>query len=95
MLGGVYIPPEDSHCYQHLHYGSLAAHTVRPEKVVAMCDFNARVGEPHIMDSSGDVYEYNGVKDYTGNSHGRTLVNMCINNSIAVDSHLTRKTIRG
>ena len=87
-LGGVYIPPDDSPHYHPVQYGAFARYTSDAGKVVAMGDFNARVGTPIITDASGNSYQYRGVKDDYINSHGRTLVNVCNNNSMVIANHL-------
>ena len=87
-LGGIYIPPDDSPHYHPAQYGTFARHTLDAGKVVAIGDFNARVGTPRITDTSGNTYEYRGVKDDSINSHGRTLVNLCNNNSMVIANHI-------
>lgn len=83
-LGGIYIPPDDSPHYHHAQYGLFARRTLDAGKVVAMGDFNARVGTPIITNTSGNTDEYRGVKDDTINSHGVTLINICNNNNMVV-----------
>lgn len=68
-LGSVYIPKEDSPYFQPSLYGALAAYTLLPGRVIVMGDFSARVGEPRPTNEMKEVCDYNGVKDFTVNSH--------------------------
>ena len=87
-LGGVYVPPEDSLYCEASPLRSLNLRCSGEKEVIALGDFNARVGSPVITCGDESVYEYGGVKDTTVNSHGRMLVNMCNSNSMTVMNHL-------
>ena len=87
-LGGVYIPPEDSPYYQPVHFGNLVQHSAGADKIVVMGDFNSRVGTPRIKDKNDNMYAYRDVSDIFVNEHGKTLMNVCNNNSLVVANHL-------
>ena len=87
-LGGIYIPPDDSPYYHPCMYGEVAARCVDQERVFMMGDFNARVGVPYITNDNGYKYEYEDVRDYVINGHGRTLLNICNNNELVIANHL-------
>lgn len=89
-LGGVYIPPIDSPFYHLVQHGVLARQTAETGNVVVLGDLNARVGTPSIIDDNGNNYQYQDVKDHIVNEHGRTLLNMCVNNKLVVANHLYR-----
>ena len=92
-IGGIYIPPEDSPYFSLAQQGTLAAHTLPPGNIIAMGDFNARVGEPNIVGEDDQVCKYEGVRDITVNSHGRTLLNMCHNNDMIIVNNLTHNGV--
>ena len=85
---GVYIPPCDSPYFSSAQHGTLASHSINTGYVIVMGDFNARVGQPYIVDEAGKAYKYVGFKDTVVNSHGKTLVNICQNNNLVVVNNL-------
>lgn len=87
-LGGVYIPPEDPPYYQPVHFGALAHHAADSDKIVAMGDFNSRVGTPGIKDKNDNMYNYRDVSDIVVNEHGKILMNVFSNNALVVANHL-------
>lgn len=89
-LGGIYIPPSDSPYYSPAQYGALVRHMTDRDRVIALGDFNARVATPQLSDRDGNYYQYRGVQDNVVNEHGRTLLNICNNNGLAVANHLHR-----
>ena len=68
-LGGVYIPAEDSSCYQPVHFGVLAHHAADFDKFVMMGDFNSRGGTPRFKHKNSNVYNYRDVSDIVVNEH--------------------------
>ena len=87
-LGGVYIPPEDSPYFQQSDIGALAAHTVESGNLVVLGDLNARVGVPNLTDSDDRPFVYTGVVDQVVNARGRSVLNLCSNNSMVIANHL-------
>ena len=87
-LGGVYIPPEDSPYFHQADIGKLASHTVESGNLVVLGDFNARVAVPNLSNSNNIPYVYTGVVDHTLNARGRSLLNICSNNSMVIANHL-------
>ena len=88
LLGGVYIPPEDSPYHQPAHLGALAGRIAECERVVIVGDLNARVGKPIIRNENDELYNYYGVKDFTVNNMGRSVIQMCNDNDMVVANHL-------
>ncbi|KAK8376614.1 hypothetical protein O3P69_009908 [Scylla paramamosain] len=71
-------------------YEALVRHMTDRDRVIALGDFNARVATPQLSDRDGNYYQYRGVQDNVVNEHGRTLLNICNNNGLAVANHLHR-----
>ena len=87
-LGGVYIPPEDSPYFQQADIGALAAQTLESGNVFVLGDLNARVAVPNLTDSDNRPFVYTGVVDHVVNARGRSLLNLCSNNSMVIANHL-------
>ena len=58
------------------------------EKVVIMGDFNARVGKPDMLNTHGEKLEYADICDMTQTAPGKSLINLCKENSLVVANHL-------
>lgn len=89
-LGGVYVPPADSLYCEASPFQAIIEKCSSEREVIALGDFNARIGTPVITYGDGYVYRYDGVRDHTVNSHGRMLLNTCVSNGMVVLNHLSR-----
>ena len=87
-FGGIYIPPDDSPYYSPVLHGKLAAHTLPPDNVIVLGDFNGRVGTPLVRNEEGQIYQYSGGLDAVTNNNGRALMNICNNNDMVIVNNL-------
>ena len=88
VFGGVYIPPSDSPYFVPTCFGNLGAVMNEHENVVALGDFNSRVGIPLLCNENFVPYTYSGVIDLYINGSGRQLLNMCQSNNMVIGNHL-------
>ena len=89
-FGGIYIPPNDSPCYNSVIHGTLASQTLLQGNIIVLGDFNGRVGtHPYITNDEGQIYQYYEGMDTTINNHGRTLMNICNNNDMVIVNNLS------
>ena len=87
-FGGIYIPPKDSLYYDQNIIANMCAQMNDIEKVVILGDFNARVGKPDMLDSQGRNLEYANICDMTQTAPGKSLINLCKENSLVIANHL-------
>ena len=97
IFGGIYISPNDSPYFEPALFGSLMSNTMQYSKVIIMGDFNSRVGEPSMVYTNENVYEYSGIKDVTLNANGKQLLDICKASEMVVANHLVvgNKTLGG
>ena len=88
MFGGVYIPPSGSPYFVPTCFGNLGAVMNEHENVLALGDFNSRVGVPLLCNESLEPYSYSGMIDLNINGSGRQLLNMCQSNNMVIGNHL-------
>ena len=91
IFGGIYIPPNDSPYYHPSLFGSVEAYVNEHSKVVALGDYNSRVGSPCLCDSNSEQYEYAGIVDEVVNENGKQLINLCRSSGAVVGNHLLYK----
>lgn len=82
------VLPNDSPYFPPVQYTALAQRTLETGNIIVMGDMNALASVPRLEDDSDTYYEYQGVKDDSGNCLEKTLINNCHNNAMVVVNNI-------